>query len=325
PNHWGRRAVLPEGSGVAMAATLVLCPPNITAPLYGASGRLGDRIHQLPAVRAAVDLEEHAYLWPADDLGRQVFRGLPAEFIHTDDPAEVVRQARACGVTRVVSLYTPPKTIPMGRELDCERLVQCDQIALALQPVLQHGPLELDPKGRVPLWRRMLLAVTPGFEKSLAWPEPPFFAPRPEDRAWAEAYVGECARGRPVLLVAPLAGTSEGSVADWWWRDLAERFGHGWIIAPVHTDELAKAREMLGPGANVTVLEADVSRTAALAALRGVHVIGIDGGRLNLMAAARSAPVLAIFRLWPASAWALPNVIVRDTSLSPQEALQVVP
>ncbi len=314
--------MLPENR---YSAALVLAPPNMTAPLGGANGQLGDRIHQLPAVRAVTEMARTTLVWPADILAREVFRSLPVTFVQEQDPQQVIAAAKRHGVEMVACLYTPPKATPPGRERDCLPVCQCDEIALRLEPTRVFAPAVVDPAGRVPLWRVLLLAVRPDLEQSLAWPQLPFLLPEPADVAWAEEFLVRHAAGRPVLLLAPLAGSPEGSAPDDWWRELAALFYRRRIIVPVHDTEEESARRMLGGAANVQVVVAGVSRTAALAAGPGVHVIGIDGGRMNLMAVARTAGALAIFRCWPASAWGLPNVVARDIGLTPLEALRSVP
>jgi hypothetical protein len=303
---------------------LVLCPPNMTAPLDGANGRLGDRIHQLPAVRAVTHLGRTC-VWPGDDLARAVFRSLPVSYVEADGAHAVLAWARRHAVRRVYCLYAPPKTTPQGREQDCQCVQQCAAVALGLaSSATVTQPADLDPVGRVPLWKQLLLAVQPDLERTLDWPRLPFLTPRREDRHWATEFLERRAQGRPVLLLAPLAGAPTTTVPDSWWRELAGRFAHGLLVVPVHHTELGRAFSILGAVPNALILAVNLSRTAALAAGGSVHVIGSDGGRLNLISAARTRPVLALYRRWPASAWALPNVIPRGPDLTPGEALRVV-
>jgi hypothetical protein len=122
-----------------------------------------------------------------------------------------------------------------------------------------------------------------------------------------------------------MQGGQKRTVEAQWWTTLAKLFHYGVIIVPVHESEKKTAEMIFAGMQNVRVIALDLIRTAALAATPGVHVLGVDGGTLNLLAAASPTGVLGIYGDWPASAWALPNVVVRSADISPDEAILIAP
>ena len=306
---------------------LILCPPNMTAPMNGPKGIVGDRIHQLPAVQEATSLFSEVFVWPEDAITRQVFQFLPKKFLQGKLPSEVVKEALELGINQLIGLYANPTTCLPSRMADCEMVLKCDEIA---QEMKRSGasisiPIHLNPKGRIPLWRELLSTVRPQSKMDLLWPTVPFFRPSPEVCLWAEQYVDGIAEKRPVLVVSPLSGSPKGVVDNQWWCELAQLFGYGKLIVPVHEREIKKAEEIFNGLPNVGIIGADLAQTAALASLHNTHVIGIDGGIMNVLAAAKVTGVMGIYGEWPASAWAMPNVVVRDSDITPEEAIMTVP
>jgi hypothetical protein len=306
---------------------LVLCPPNMTVPNDGPKGVLGDRIHQLPALKAATDVYDRTYVWPNDPVARAVFESLQAAFLPGKESAKVIELAKTHGVGKVICLYADPSTCPPGRVQDCEILVKCHEIATAVAPGNISMPNQLDPRGRVSLWKRLLMTVRPEVRQDLQWPTLPFLSPTSTgDRAWARDFVSQLAQpDEPVLVVSPLSGAPKGTVTPIWWEELVQLFHFGKIIVPVHDTEVARAETLFGGAQNVRVIAADISKTSSLAGVQGVHVLGVDGGRMNVLAASRSNGVLTIYGEWPAPAWAMPNVVTRGPDMTPYEALIAVP
>ncbi len=186
-------------------------------------------------------------------------------------------------------------------------------------------PEDLDPKGHIPIWRKLLATVRPRVKFDLQWPSVPFLVASKQHQSWAEEYVNRIVGSKPLLVVSPLSGAPKGVVDDQWWRALAKRFNYGMIIVPVHEKEIDKAKALFGDLSNVTVMAADLAQTSALAAHPAAHVLGVDGGKMNVLAASKPTGVLGLYGQWPASAWALPNVIARDSQITPDEAIMIVP
>jgi hypothetical protein len=305
---------------------LVLCPPNMTAPQNGPNGFLGDRVHQLPAVALATRLYSHVYVWPEDPVTREMFQFLPVNFIQAKETDEVTKQAAELKITRSVCLYTDPSTCVPERAKDCETVKRCHEIAKRVTPTAFSMPEKLEPKGQVPLWRRLYATVRPKTTVDLHWPSVPFLMPGTEHQSWAVGYVNLIAGDKPILIISPLSGAPKGVVDNQWWLALAKCFNHGVIIVPVHEAEVTKARAIFGDLQNVVVIAANIAQTAALAAFQGAHVLGIDGGKMNVLAASKPTSVLCLYgEEWPASAWAMPNVVVRDSNITPEEAIMAVP
>ena len=240
-------------------------------------------------------------------------------------PRDVVTQVSALGVTKVICLYADPSTRPFWRAKDCDMVEQCHVIATQVASHNIFMPKELDPRGRVPLWRRLVATVRPVVEHDLKWLAVPFLLPNAQAKIWAQDCVRHNAQGKPVLIVSPMSGAPKGTVVEQWWWTLAKRFDYGIIIIPVHQSEVTKVQTLFGNLQNVKVVATDIAQAAGLAAIEGVHVLGVDGGRMNVLAASRRTGALCIYGEWPASAWAMPNVVARESDITPDEAIMAVP
>jgi hypothetical protein len=326
--------VIDHNLPVTGTIALVLCPDNMTAAYGGPNGILGDRIHQLPAV-AWVAAHGKAFVWPNDAVVRDAFQYEPVQFCRGSTPEEVAREVWDAGVTTVHCLYAEPSRMPEEKRAHGARVLACQAVVELLKAVTATAPDELDPRGEVPLWRQLYASVCPTAAETLAWPRPPFLVPTTAQVAEAAARVRSLAEDKPVIVASPLTGSPKDALDRDWWPRLAREFSAGHILVPVlpTEKELAEAAAFFAGESNVTVFGADLAETASLAAVPGVHVIGNDGGRLNVLAAAHPVGVLAAYGDWPASAWALPHVVARAARfidgkrafLSPREALRTVP
>ena len=288
--------------------TLVLIPPNATVPESGPNGFIGDRVHQAPAFFSICAERKAVLVWPDDVASRTFFSAPNVEFIPGRTAADLVRALKDNRLAEVFCLYSPARRIPPGRDADCELPREADAIVSKLQGINVFQPSRLDPLGDIPIWLQ-LWNTFHGQREVLALP---WFLPTREAALWvsevlAKVFPGWRA-GDPVVIVSPFSGSPKKAVQDAWWREFAAFRADYSILAPVYgDDELEKARILFG-GTPVRVIEAKLDQTIALGALPNSEVIGVDGGRLNLLAASREKPVHAFFGIWPASAWALPNV-----------------
>ena len=278
---------------------LVLCPPNITAPNGGPCGVLGDRLHQLPSLRACRRLFPEVVIWPRDPITEQIFGG---PFLADETEFD-----------RAICLFADPAQRPA----DCAQLVEAVAIARRVATSRCLLPARIDPRGERPVWRQLLDCIAPADDLTL-----PVYVPSEAAKTWAARFLTRIARDREVLLLSPFSGAPKYTVSREWWRALAGAFAPGIVLVPVQESEEPAAAEFFRGVDNVVIVVADIPQTAALAATPGLPVIGTDGGRLTLMAAARSEPVTGLFGLWPASAWAFPNVLAGDPRSTPEEALR---
>ena len=307
------------------SAVLVLCPNNMTSPSNGPNGFLGDRIHQLPSVIVATQAYSQVFIWPLDPFTKQVFQFLPVKFIQKNTPEGVFREATNLGIKMVIGLYAKPINLPTGREKDCETVNLCHEIAEKVTPENVVIPNDLDPRGLIPIWQQLAITVRRQVNKKSKLPSLPFLSPTNEYRKWGVDLLNQKAKEKPVIVASPLSGGDKKTVNDQWWRELAKQYSHGHILVPVWEGYLQRANAIFGSQPNISVVSANIAQIAGLSSKNGVHVLGIDGGNMNVMAASRSTGVLTIYGEWPASAWAMPNVVVRDPSITPAEAIRDVP
>lgn len=290
---------------------LVLTPPNMTAPLDGPNGVLGDRIHQLPTVTAVSRRFARTLVWPNDIQVQQLFQFVPVEFVRATTTTEVIAECRRAGVSQVFCLYADASDCHPARA-ECALLRQCDEIAAALAhhaSVHRPDPGMPHPQSATPLWRLLLRSAFPDDAEPAAAGTAPFLALPAPYRVWADAFIEAQCKSQATLLVSPFSGAPKWALDEPWWRELVEQFSVGQVLVPVYGDgEIQAAQRLFGTAPNVTVFEASIVKTAALATSPVVRVIGNDGGRMNVMAAAHPGAVVTAYGLWPASAWALPNV-----------------
>jgi hypothetical protein len=255
-------------------------------------------------------------VWPDDVASRAFFSGPGERFIPGRTAEEAVRALGGNEVADVFCIYSPTCTIQAEREADCRLLREADEIVsrLAGGKVLQ--PARLDPLGDIPIWQQVWNTFRPGREAvGLPW-----FRPGKAPAVWARAVLaGEFpgwAEGDPVVIVSPFSGAPKKAVPDGWWREFAAGRADVPMVAPVYGEgEMEKGRGLFA-GTTVRVMEADLEQIIALGAMPNSEVIGVDGGRLNLLAASRAMPVQAFYGIWPASAWALPNVEALPLNIS---------
>lgn len=313
---------------------LALCPPNMTVPVGGPNGFIGDRVHQLAAIRAGVRMYGCVHVWPCDRAARAILTIRGADFISAECPDDVAAAAIRLGVDTVLCLYREPVDIPSGRQKDCLLVSQCEQVVGLLRPHMKNirRPEELDPKGNVFLWKRFLDVVCPETSGAGAVPTMPILVPDGEAVSWATEFLGSISPGGGVLVVSALSGTPRApggadasrTVNDEWWRRLAGLFS-GPIIVPVPENDVPRAQAIFEGHSNVRIVATSIMQTAALAAAPGTRILGIDGGGFNLLASACPRKVVGLYGVWPASAWAMPNVMPLDADdVSPPEALSAL-
>ena len=251
---------------------------------------------------------------------RAFFSFPEVEFVPGQTASQALDAVQHEKIEEVVALYSPTDSIPAGRETDCELLLEADAITARLQGV-QKRQCRLDPRGDTPIWRQLLSLVLP----EDAQPPLPWLYPREKAVAWAYEMLFQNDRNwkpnDPLVILSPFSGSPKQAVGDAWWRRLASMLSGCAIIAPVYGNkELAQAGHLFA-GTDVVVIEADLDQAIALASLPNVRVFGIDGGRLNLLAASCTGRVHAFYGIWPASAWSLPNVHVLPPGSTPKMAL----
>ena len=211
-------------------------------------------------------------------------------------------------VEEVFALYSPTQTVSTERDADCQWLHEADAIVCNLPEIKASQPVRLDPLGDIPIWLQLWNTFHPRQEA----PALPWLLPKREaELRVSELLTREVAgwrEGNRLLILSPFSGSPKKAVEDAWWREFISVRSDSFAVAPVYgCGELEKAR-LLFDGTSVRVIEADLDQTIALGALPNSEVIGVDGGRLNLLAASRKDSVSAFYGIWPASAWALPNV-----------------
>jgi hypothetical protein len=289
----------------------------MTVPASGPSGLVGDRVHQAPALSVIHGRRRPLLLWPDDVVTRTFFSFPEVEFVPGQTAGQAWEAIQNEEIEEVVALYSPTYSIPAGREADCGLLREADAITAQLRGVRKRQCC-LDPRGSAPIWRQLLSLVP--LEDAL--PPLPWFRPREKAVAWAGELLSRNVRNRnandPLVILSPFSGAPKKGVEDAWWRRLADLLSGCSIVAPVYGNrELARAGRLF-EGTSVAVIEADLDQTMALASLPNVSVFGVDGGRLNLLAASCKSRVHAFYGIWPASAWALPNVHVLPPGLTPE-------
>ena len=299
---------------------LVLAPPNMTVPASGPSGLVGDRVHQTPALTAIYSRRRPLLLWPDDVVTRTFFSFQEVEFVPGQTASQALEAIQDEEIEEAVALYSPTHSIPAGREADCGLLREADAITTKLRGVRKRQCC-LDPLGGTPIWRQLLSLVP--FEEAL--PPLPWLRPLEKAVAWAGEILSQNIRdwnaNGPLVILSPFSGSPKQAVEDAWWRRLADLLSGCSIVAPVYGNrELAEARHLFA-GTAAVVIEADLDQTIALASLPNVGVFGIDGGRLNLLAASCKSRVHAFYGIWPASAWALPNVHALPPGLTPEAVI----
>jgi len=310
----------PAEANAVRFRTLVLAPPNMTVPASGPSGLIGDRVHQTPALTAIHGRQRPLLLWPDDVVTRTFFSFPEVEFVPGQTASQALEAIQEEEIEEVIALYSPTHSIPAGREAECGLLREADAITAQLQGVRKRQCC-LDPRGDTPIWRQLLSLVS--FEGTL--PPLPWLRPREKAVAWAYEILSRNVRNwnpnDPLVILSPFAGSPKKAVGDAWWRRLVELLPSCFIVAPVYGNkELAKAKHLF-EGTDAVVIEADLDQTIAFASLPNVSVFGIDGGRLNLLAASCKSRVHAFYGIWPASAWALPNVHVLTPGLTPEAVI----
>jgi hypothetical protein len=300
--------------------TLVLAPPNMTVPAGGPGGLVGDRVHQTPALTALYGRRRPLLVWPDDAVTRAFFSFPEIEFVPGQTAGRAGEAIRDRGIEEIAALYSPTHSIPPGRDAECGLLLEADAITAQLPGVRKHQRA-LDPLGSTPIWRQ-LLSLVPSKDA----PAPlPWLRPREKAVAWAREMRSRKARDpNPnglLVILSPFSRSPKKTVEDAWWRRFAGLLSSCSIVVPVYgSGELAKAGRLFA-GTAAAVIEADLDQTMALASLPNVRVFGIDGGKLNLLAASCRDRVAAFYGAWPASAWALPHVQALPPRLTPEAAI----
>lgn len=297
------------------AKAFVLAPPNMTVPESGPNGFLGDRVHQIPAVAAISGSNSPTFLWP-DDAATRAFFSLPnVRFVSGSTATEAIAALQGESIAEIFCLYSPLKSIPAGREADCKPLREAELIASHFPSAKVHRATRLDPLGAAPVWKQLRQQL--GFQNPP--PALPWLKPTPIGSEWVSIVLQRSFAGwlddDSLLILSPFSGSPKKAVRDEWWREFVELLPGHRIVVPVHGQtELQKAHQLF---AESHVLETSIEQCISLAALPNARVLGVDGGRLNLLAASSQNPVHAFHGIWPSSAWALPNVQALPLTLGP--------
>ena len=306
------------------AAVLVLVPPNMTVPASGPNGFLGDRIHQFPSVHAVCARSARVLLWPDDAVTRAFFSFPNIRFVKGQTALEACEAIREEKIEEVMCLYSPSRATPPEREADCRLLREAEAIVCGLPAAGVQQPGRLDPLGAVPVWRQL----RDSFDFKTDPLPLPWFEPGADALSWTSDVVSDFHSRRetgPFLIISPFSGSPKKAVPDDWWVELVRSLPPFTVVVPVFGNaEMDKANRLFA-GTGALVIEADLLQTIALSSLSASEVLGVDGGRLNLLAASQCRPVHAFFGIWPASAWALPNVQALPLDLTPAEAIQQIP
>lgn len=317
---------------------LALCPANMTVGWDGPNGKLGDRIHQLPAVRYLMRVCKRVLVWPLDAVTRDLYADMNVTLLEESVVTDVVGRCRQEGVNRIVGLHggLPDSNISIQRAVDAGGVQQClDIVAGFYNGKRVVHPHPLDPRGHFPLWQALLgfSGEQIGIPLEAGDRKLPFATANEIGTTWAQTVAraddDATNANSPFVIVSPLSAGGlpvEEKAYTPWWSELIERLGQaGWnVICPVLDHEVADAQALLGDHPHVTVNAADLAQTVALGSLTYSVVVGIDGGRLNLLAASRAEPVIGLYGKWPASAWALPNVGVLQWGSAVNEVMELV-
>jgi len=283
---------------------IVLCPPHATTACGGPRGVLGDRIHQLVVLDALVRSGRALTIWPQDNLTETLFAGLQPQWMESLN-SEIAEPA-----TKVIGLFAMPDK---GRsDLTDMDLLSLDRAARSRWGEAYHRPDYVDPGGASPIWKQQLNWLESLIGESLPDIKLPLLK---VDSADSIPHT----EGQRVILASPLSGGEKRAVSDDWWREFAQVLAPDVLVVPVMADEKERARAMFKGAENIQFTPGDIPSTVSLAFLADA-AIGVDGGRLNVIAASRIDKVLGFYGIWPASAWALPNVVTCDLEMTPQAA-----
>ena len=300
----------------------VLAPSNMTVPASGPNGLIGDRVHQTPTIAALLEEHRDLLLWPDDVVTRAFFSRPGIHFVAGRTAAEVVRALEGQGVEEIFALYSPVDSTSPDREADVEILRVAEAIARGLSGTRLHQPSVIDPLGETAVWRQLW----DSFPRRTDWKPLPWLQPAEKDVAWArDALAGAFPSWTPgdlFTILSPFSGSPKKAVPDSWWQEFIRLQSHLPTVIPIYGDaEREKARLLFG-GTSALIIEADLGQTMAFASLPKSEVIGIDGGRLNVLAASRKSKVYAFYGIWPASAWALPNTESLPLNSHPEKIIE---
>jgi len=303
-----QRSLILSGPIMRHESIIVLCPPHATTACGGPRGVLGDRIHQLAVLTALAGSGKALCLWPRDGLTESLFGALKPQWIDLFETDGVPPDAK------VIGLFGMPENAQP--ESSNEALLDLDRLARQRWGDAYQRPDWIDPRSARPVWEQL----TQWLETLLGERLPGIQLPLLPAVAWHQMV---CAAGQKVVIVSPLAGAVKGAFADGWWRDFAQSCEPHRLVVPIMPEEEAEARQHFVGASNVSYVSGSIEMTAAMA-MRADAAIGVDGGRLNLIAASRAGKVLGFYAAWPASAWALPNVQACDFSMRPEEAARAL-
>jgi len=308
-----------------MHYTLILAPPNATVPKSGPNGLIGDRVHQAPSFFSIYAKHRPILIWPDDVATRSLFSFPGVEFLSGNTAAEMLPALKEKMFSEVFCFYSPTASIPPEREADCHLLREADAIVSSLPGFKVSQPSRLNPLGSEPIWKQLFGTFSGQHEL----PRLPWFLPKEESIIWAAGMSAEEFPGaqepNPLVILSHFSGSPKKAVEDAWWRELVSLLSDFPVVTAVYGQSELEKAQLLFAGTNVSVIEADLDQTIALGSLSNSIVIGIDGGRLNLLAASRKDPVYAFYGIWPASAWALPNVTVLEPGSNPSEVIRKIP
>lgn len=292
----------------------MLAPSNITTPLGGPPGILGDRVQQLPSLLGIGSRHGPLLLWPDGPITRGLF-ALP----HVVFATELSAPQRA-HITDVFCLYSPAAQEPATAVGDQRLLHVADRIVRTLPQARRHQPTRLDPRGDIPVWRQLWEQL--GLGQSVT--NLPWRRPSPDAKDWLRDVLTAMSwrPSQPFVVLSPVTGGDKHTVTESWWRELISLLRDVPVMVPIGQPRERQQAQDLTAGTTARVIKADLDQLAALSAHPDAAVVGNDGGLLQALASARHGTVRAFYGAWPASAWALPNVQPLPLTTRPEELLQ---
>lgn len=271
---------------------------------------VGDRVHQLSAIKEVCRAFDRVYLWPKDWASEELFRFLPVEFCERLDNFYDI----ASGI-HVFPLYFVPKNDQSWKEKPvkpgCEAIVSCEDFRTSAPnscnaSIHDHSPERDDfkPKGNERLWLALWSSVSrwmtsgqfpTGQTFNTDEPDLPHYVVPPELSAWALRFAKRFSDGRPILLISKDGGwiEKEGRNEEfgvWWKQFVTEARQQYQVFVPTEDRLVERVKlELSGPGhdedGSVFVFPANLAKTAALASLENTRVVGVDGHPRALLTA----------------------------------------
>ncbi|MEM9444535.1 MAG: hypothetical protein AAGA18_04205 [Verrucomicrobiota bacterium] len=298
-----------------MSRLLILCPSHMTRPLGGPKGILGDRIHQLAALQSITSINPNPLIWPHDNITKDLFSSISVEFIEGNQSDLRVALSRE-DIFAVIGLFFPTQNCRKSLISDCHHLIELENMVNETVKAKFHLAQDIHPRGETPHYIQLIKLASRILKKEL----PDISLPL------VKSPLNPTPSKSHGILLSPLSGSPKHAISKPWWQSFAKLTEHQTnLLIPILPQERENTQRIFEDFDHITIVEASLLETVAIAS-EGMPTIGIDGGRLNLLAAGRTLEqkVVGIYGDWPASAWALPNIIPKTQSLKPEEALELL-